>query len=216
MDSLKYIGNRKHLISNHSNYYAGDTSSKTDYHFNESGYRYDGSGKWYDDNLVVVGDSFTFGLGLNIEDTWSHRLSEKMNCNLINLSQGSCSNEYIYNTLKRELPNIKNVKCVVVYFTYHHRFDFIDEPGGPWSSKWEKLIKLIGEEKLKSMSENYIESTKILLKDIPSVLLSIEDSQHLDNNIKLEYEDYGNNKTHPGRKSNNMFFRKLYRVIKDV
>ena len=88
-------------------------------------------------------------------------------------------------------------------------FDFIEEPGGPWSSKWEKLIKLIGEEKLKSMSENYIESTKILLKDIPSVLLSVEDSQHLNNDIKLECEDYGNNKTHPGRKSNNMFFRKL-------
>tara|TARA_B100000131_G_C18050187_1_gene586110 strand:+ start:64 stop:705 length:642 start_codon:yes stop_codon:yes gene_type:complete len=213
---MKYIGNREHPINTITRYYAGDNSHDVDYFFNEYGYRYDGSDKWYDNNLVVIGDSFTFGLGLNIEDTWSHKLSEKLNCNLINLSQGSCSNEYIYNTLKRELPKIKNVKCVIVYFTYHHRFDFIEEPGGPWNSKWKKLITLIGEEKLKSMSENFIESTKILLKDIPNFLCSVEDSKHLDNKIRLTYDDYSNNKTHPGKESNDIFFKKIYEVIKNV
>lgn len=203
-------------MNTHTKYYAGDKSNNTDYYFNKYGYRYDGSDKWYDNNLVVIGDSFTFGLGLNIQDTWSHKLSEKMNCNLINLSQGSCSNEYIYNTLKRELPKIKNVKYIIVYFTYHHRFDFIDKPGGPWSSKWEKLITLVGEEKLKSMSENYIEYTKILLNKFPSMHFSVEDSKHLNNDFRLTCEDYGNNKTHPGIKSNDIFFKKVYGVIKDV
>ena len=66
------------------------------------------------------------------------------------------------------------------------------------------------------MSENFIESTKILLKDIPNFLCSVEDSKHLDNKIRLTYDDYSNNKTHPGKESNDIFFKKIYEVIKNV
>jgi hypothetical protein len=60
-----------------------------------------------DNNIVVIGCSYTYGTGLNIEDTWGYKLGQKIGLPTINLGLGGQSAYYCYKLLKVWIPILK-------------------------------------------------------------------------------------------------------------
>jgi hypothetical protein len=115
--------------------YGADRTKKITYHFNSLGFR----GEEFDPQaqlkLFVCGCSFTFGTGLEIEDSWAFRLKQKLaehrglavsSANLSNFSQGGASNDYITRTLIEQSARVRP-DVIVAGFTHMSRFELLDE-----------------------------------------------------------------------------------------
>jgi hypothetical protein len=114
------------------NSFERDTST---YDFNSLGFR----GEEFDPEaqmkLFVCGDSFTFGIGVELEESWSFLLKQRLaahrdlaasSVNLLNFSEAGASNDYIARTLIEQssqvLPDL-----IVAGFTHMNRFELLDE-----------------------------------------------------------------------------------------
>ena len=100
------------------------TDKKIWYHNNEYGFRSDNMSTIKDNNYILsFGCSYTFGVGLFYEDTYSYKLSQELDLKNINLGMpGSSSKEMLYNTTlfvnsyKKRLP-----KYVVYQYPHDYR-----------------------------------------------------------------------------------------------
>jgi hypothetical protein len=139
---LPYRGSRKseHLgpdgrASHTRDTYGNDQSKTKTYHFNSLGFR----GEELDPDsplkLYVCGCSFSFGTGLDIEESWAFRFKEKLaerrglpvsSVNLLNFSQGGASNDYISRTLIEQSARVRP-DVIVAGFTQMNRFELLDE-----------------------------------------------------------------------------------------
>lgn len=72
--------------------------------------------------FVTVGCSFTAGNFLSYDDTWSSRLSQKLDLEHINLAMGGSSMDYQYNTLVRAGKILEGARFMVWMHTYPTRF----------------------------------------------------------------------------------------------
>jgi hypothetical protein len=91
---------------------------KVVYKFNSLGYR---TNEEYSGNeILVVGDSFTLGLGVNIEDTWPAQLSKLLNYPVLNFSLNGASNDWIARRAA-ELLDFFNPKLLIVHYSFSHR-----------------------------------------------------------------------------------------------
>jgi hypothetical protein len=115
--------------------YGLDESEAKTYSFNSMGFR----GEELDPDaavkLFVCGCSQTFGVGLDIEETWPflfrQRLAETRglpaeSVNLMNFSQGGASNDYITRSLI-EQSSLVRPDVIVAGFTHMSRFEILDE-----------------------------------------------------------------------------------------
>jgi hypothetical protein len=70
-----------------------------------------------DNYMLVLGCSNTTGIGLPLEETWSHKISKHLNLDLINGSAPGSSNDLILINLFRVLSNLKKPKLIIVSWT---------------------------------------------------------------------------------------------------
>jgi len=109
-----------------------DTST---YHFNSLGFR----GEEFDPEaqvkLFVCGCSYTFGIGVEFEETWSFLLKQRLaahldldasSVNLLNFSEAGASNDYIARTLVEQSTRVRP-DLIVAGFTQTTRFELLDE-----------------------------------------------------------------------------------------
>jgi hypothetical protein len=105
------------------------------YEFNSLGFR----GEEFDPdaqmNLFVCGCSFTFGIGLEVEQSWpfllkqrlaAHRDLAESSVNLLNFSEAGSSNDYIARTLIEQSTRVRP-DLIVAGFTHPVRFELLDE-----------------------------------------------------------------------------------------
>lgn len=102
-----------HVPNSVTRAYGVDRTGTISYAFNSLGYRgeeYDPAAKF---RICVIGESCAFGVGINLEDTFGHKLKlhiaaalglEPGEVNLINFSFGGASADYCVRTLYRQLP----------------------------------------------------------------------------------------------------------------
>ena len=115
--------------------YGFDESDTKTYHFNSLGFR----GEEFDPDapvkLFVSGCSNTFGVGVDLEESWPFLFKQKLAeergvpssaVSLMNFSQGGASNDYVTRTLVeqggRARPDV-----VIAGFTHMRRFELFDE-----------------------------------------------------------------------------------------
>jgi hypothetical protein len=117
------------------NTYGTDQSGSKTYYFNALGFR----GEEFDPaspvKLFVCGCSYTFGTGLDFEESWSFLFKQKLaelrglpesSVNLINFAQGGASNDYVTRTLLEQSARVRP-DVIVAGFTYMNRFELLDE-----------------------------------------------------------------------------------------
>lgn len=88
------------------------------YKFNSLGYRE--KEQYTGNEILAIGDSFTLGLGVNVEDTWPAQLSNLLNYPVLNFSLNGASNDWIARRAV-ELLEFFNPRALVVHYTFSHR-----------------------------------------------------------------------------------------------
>ena len=94
----------------------GEKESGVPYQYNDFGYRSTNSysellNRGY--NIVCIGSSFTFGLGVEYEDIWPNKLSNLMKKEVINLGWPGGSHKYIIWQLLNVLNNVQTENIFV-------------------------------------------------------------------------------------------------------
>jgi hypothetical protein len=118
LDSLEHCFDK-----NHYKFYPDNIV----YKFNSMGYRT--SEKYCGNEILAIGDSFTLGLGVNIEDTWPAQLSKLLDYPVLNFSLNGASNDWIARRAG-ELLSFFKPKAIVIHYTFSHRRErpFLDWP----------------------------------------------------------------------------------------
>jgi len=93
-------------------------SDTVSYQFNSVGYRTHES---IDPGCVlVIGDSFTLGLGVNAEQRYTDILEQQLGHQVANFSLNGASNDWIARKLS-QLLTILQPRAVIVHYTFSHR-----------------------------------------------------------------------------------------------
>jgi lysophospholipase L1-like esterase len=116
IDSLEKCLNRKWYQSQKS----------VDYHFNDLGYRCVPSSEFKGNEILAIGDSFTVGLGLNVDDTWPGKLQKILDYPVLNFSLNGASNDWIARKLD-QLLTVFEPRAIVIHYTFSHRRE-LDQP----------------------------------------------------------------------------------------
>lgn len=90
------------------------------YQFNDLGFRNKPTQEFVGNEILVVGDSFTLGLGVNAQDRWSDQLEKIIDYPVLNFSLNGASNDWI-SRKTNELLQIFNPRCVIVHWSFSHR-----------------------------------------------------------------------------------------------
>lgn len=114
-------------------------SKKVLYKVNSSGYR---TKEWkqldWKNSVVILGDSCTFGVGVDEEETISSLLEQKIGRPVINLGTPGCSNQQILNNCSTILNNFEVPYAVVINWSTADRFRYFFKTGyhdvGPWDT----------------------------------------------------------------------------------
>ena len=104
------------------------------YEFNSFGYRCDELTK---SDLMFVGCSFTFGVGLPKQDVWSYLLAKEFDQPYINLSYPGGSLSYIQRTILKCFDVVMPRK-IFVLIPYNYRFEFISTENPDFIKVWSK------------------------------------------------------------------------------
>jgi hypothetical protein len=128
---------KEHSPHNKVTNYGGDISGKKVYEFNSLGFRSEEYNPNAEKLIYVGGCSYTFGVGLNIEESWPYIFKELLakkedktsdSINLLNFSAGGHSNDYIVRTLISQANKIKP-DLIIAYFTGYNRAEYVNEDG---------------------------------------------------------------------------------------
>lgn len=149
--------------------YGTDISRTKTYAFNALGFR----GEEYDPqasfHLFACGCSFTFGTGLNLEETWPAQLGASLGegTNVLNFAQGGASNDYIARTLITQCEASKP-DLAVAMFTNAARAEAIADgrvlPLHPLYAKEGTEAQMLG--RLEGYSDAEREDVEALMEDI--------------------------------------------------
>mgnify|MGYP001337216316 CR=1 FL=1 len=112
------------------------TKDNVNYTLNSFGYRGDEPKAESDFTVLVLGDSHTFGCGLDDNDVWPEHFKRLLQqqypkCKIINLSVLGGSNDVMSRSLSCCF-NIINPDCVIVCYTYPNRREAIWDSGNIW------------------------------------------------------------------------------------
>jgi hypothetical protein len=108
---------------------------KSTYDFNSLGFRGEEFDAEAQVKLFVCGCSFTFGTGLELEESWPFLLKQRLaahrdlaasSVNLLNFSEAGASNDYVARTLIEQSTRVKP-DLIVAGFTKTVRFELLDE-----------------------------------------------------------------------------------------
>jgi hypothetical protein len=87
------------------------------YNFNNWGFRDDHCEK-IENNFVVIGDSFSMGLGQPYEETWPYKLENLLGERVIKITADGASNDWILTVFER----LNNVKYCFIMLSFVSRF----------------------------------------------------------------------------------------------
>ena len=108
LDSPKHCFDKTHYLTN----------PDVVYNFNSLGYR--SAEEYVGTEILAIGDSFTLGLGVNVEDTWPAQLAALLNYPVLNFSLNGASNDWIARRAT-ELLDFFKPKLLVVHYSFSHR-----------------------------------------------------------------------------------------------
>lgn len=115
--------------------YGVDESTTKTYYFNSLGFRCEEFDPDAPVKLFVCGCSNSFGVGLELEESWPFLFKQKLaeqrglptsSVNLMNFSQGGASNDYVTRTLLEQSARVRP-DVIVAGFTHMRRFELFDE-----------------------------------------------------------------------------------------
>lgn len=90
------------------------------YSFNEVGFRTHPVDKFQRNAILALGDSFTLGLGSNIEDRYTDIIEQKLSHQVLNFSLNGASNSWISRKLE-QLLKVFDPKAIIIHYTFSHR-----------------------------------------------------------------------------------------------
>jgi hypothetical protein len=100
-----------------------------EYKYNSWGYRTKEFSELNDDYILVLGCSFTEGIGLDYDDVWATKLGKKLNLDVFNLGIGGSGPDITgYNTILFHnfiLKNNKLPKYVIYQWTFENRTSYM-------------------------------------------------------------------------------------------
>lgn len=103
-----------------TNPYVFDQQTPITYQFNEIGFRTHSVKQMKSDAILVLGDSFTLGMGVNISNRYTDILEQQLSHQILNVSLNGASNDWI----ARTLVNLLKLFCpraIVIHYTFSHR-----------------------------------------------------------------------------------------------
>lgn len=156
------------------------TDRKINYTFNNQGYR---TANWdeikWNESVVVIGCSYTFGLGLAVEDTICNLLTNKFNIPFINLGVVGSSNQLMcYNSIKL-ISNRVMPKAVILLFSDPSRtthFNSNDDtiiPLGNWVFPTSPVQQVLTLDNSKSLVNFYADYIKDNNSDVHGTMAAI-------------------------------------------
>lgn len=101
------------------------------YQFNQVGFRTHSIDKFDPNAVLVLGDSFTLGLGVNSADRFSDIIEQRIKHQVLNFSLNGASNDWIARKLQ-QLLTVFQPRAIVVHYTFSHRrerpnLDWLDD-----------------------------------------------------------------------------------------
>jgi hypothetical protein len=90
------------------------------YQFNEVGFRTHSIDQFESNAILVLGDSFTLGLGNNIEDRYTDILEQQLSHQVLNFSLNGASNDWMSRKLQQLLP-LFCPHAIIIHYTFSHR-----------------------------------------------------------------------------------------------
>lgn len=119
--------------------------------------------------LVVFGCSFTFGIGINLEDTWGYLIAKELGYELFNLSVPGGSMDSIARVALVWLDKIKP-DLVILQQPELSRREYVNGtyifPAGVWNEKWFKNVRVFWDDKDDEL--NYIKNKQIIRSIYPN------------------------------------------------
>ena len=135
------------------------------YQFNQVGFRTDSVDKFKHNAILVLGDSFTLGLGNNLTDRYTDILEQQLSHQVLNFSLNGASNDWIARKLQ-QLLQLFRPRAIVIHYTFSHRrerpqtdwhddertecepFYSSEENYENWFANFQKICSLAGDIKL--------------------------------------------------------------------
>lgn len=114
-DSLG-IDSREHCIDRQT----FDQHSLVHYQFNEVGFRTHPIDQFKSDAILVLGDSFTLGLGNNTVERYTDIIECELSHQVLNFSLNDASNDWIARKLQ-QLLLLFQPRAIVIHYTFSHR-----------------------------------------------------------------------------------------------
>jgi hypothetical protein len=208
-----------------------DNTGLCTYSYNELGFRGDSIHK-KGFKVMSIGCSFTEGVGVNYNETWSAQVCSHIE-NSVNLNFGASgrSNDYISRCLISYCDKIQP-DLVLILYTFNHRKEIYTRDGGvePFmpTTSWgwletteegcemqnhlvsvqNKNADFINWYKNHLLIKNYLENKKI-----PFIWNSLDTDYIDDNKFITPYTpfiDFGVDGSHPGKLHNNQYSNKLF------
>lgn len=194
---------------------------KFTYKFNEIGFR---SQSVYENNILVLGCSYTFGIGIPYDKIWAYLIAEKIGLNLLNFGIPGCSP---YSAFRIGWHTLKYLKPKMVIFLtpFNDRMPVIGKhlmyDIGPWYFKSNMTTHYTYFNKTAvEYYKEYVLNEENLILSCEMAKLSMEQLCS-NNNIKyinlsvtdLELIDFGRDLAHPGIKSHEMFACKILNLM---
>jgi hypothetical protein len=93
---------------------------KVDYQFNQLGYRDRNVNEYQTNAVIVIGDSFTVGLGLPVQLTYPAQLEPLIKHQVLNFGLNGASNDWMARKLAVILKYF-TPRAVIIHYTFSHR-----------------------------------------------------------------------------------------------
>jgi hypothetical protein len=113
LDSARYAGKRF------------DQYGTVQYKFNSLGFRTHELGELDSESVVVFGDSFTLGLGVNASERFSDIMQQQLNRKVFNISLNGASNNWIARRVA-DVLELVTPWAIVIHYTFSHRREHAD------------------------------------------------------------------------------------------
>ena len=97
-----------------------DQHPPVSYQFNQVGFRTHSVDKFEHNAILVLGDSFTLGLGNNTQERYTDLLEQQLLHQVLNFSLNGASNDWIARKLQ-QLLQLFQPKAIVIHYTFSHR-----------------------------------------------------------------------------------------------
>ena len=171
------------------------------YQFNSLGYRERNIKLYQKNSIIVIGDSFTVGLGLPKELTYTAQLEKLTSIPVLNFSMNGASNDWMARKLGIILP-LFNPTAIIVHYSFSHRRENNELS---WADNERTLC-----DPLPDVQENYTNwlvnhnTIKSLVNHIPTYYSFIpnwhtQQINFTDNLVPVQQVDYARDFFHYGK-----------------